>query len=73
MFKSQLPPVRCPPPPPDVALKYKRWEVVCLLKKELEQLDSDNKMIGLQWESSWVKIQFLMKQLEENGETSGSS
>lgn len=65
MFKSQLPPVRCPPPPPDVALKYKRWEVVCLLKKELEQFDSTDKMRGLQWEASFVKMKFLMKQLEE--------
>ena len=69
MLRGHLPPLPAPPqPPPDVALKYKRWEVVCLLKKELEQLDSDNKMRGLQWESSLVKIQFLMKQLEEENE-----
>ena len=65
MLRGNLPPLPATPPPPDVALKYKRWEVVCLLKKELEQFYSDDKMRGLQWESFWVKIQFLMKQLEE--------
>ena len=68
MLRGHLPPLPAPPPPPDVALKYKRWEVVCLLKKELEQFDSTDKMRGLQWEASFVKMKFLMKQLEEENE-----
>lgn len=56
-----------PPPPAKQAVAWKRWEIICLMRKEMEQLSRDT-CHGLTFDSSWVKMKFLMDEMEKTNE-----
>lgn len=56
-----------PPPPAKQALAWKRWEIICLMKKEMELLSRDT-CYGLTFDSSWTKIEFLIEEMEKTNE-----
>ena len=58
-------PITTPPPPPaKQAVVWKRWEIICLMRKEIEQMSKDT-CYGLTFDSSWVKMKFLIDEMEK--------
>lgn len=61
-------PMTTPPPPPaKQAVAWKRWEIICLMRKEMEQISRDT-CHGLTFDSSWVKMKFLFDEMEKTNE-----
>lgn len=61
-------PITTPPPPPaNQVVAWKRWEIICLMRKEMEQLSRDT-CYGLTFGSSWVKMKFLIDEMEKTNE-----